>query len=392
MTKRFIAVLTAVILLLAVLPAAAEPVMYQYSVDIGYFAEGEGMRIVHELADALTLNLTRENGETDDRYFIELMSNGRPAVTLTAVDSAEDGYGLQCSLTGDHVFMCRKDRIGAFLQTLVEALTEMKILNAAGLETMKALAARVGGVLEEMTAGTAEGRETGIDFTRYITRLTDMATEAGVDISDTGIPDESAPEGTAVCRRYTLDGEKLRTVTEKVIARIESIPVVGNEFKAGHLGIGKTPVTGGFLRDIVSSLDGDTAVTLFEDSDGKLLKLKLVIPSVAGVRQVAGTPFETLTGTEIGIERGTENGAAVSDTTVVLTGMDIRLGTVRMKKGTGSHVRDLTKRHVHQVGDMNSAELAELIKSMKWTIIGKAIGALWVLPGCVFDMILGAIF
>ncbi|MDO5435933.1 MAG: hypothetical protein Q4G19_06150 [Clostridia bacterium] len=392
MTKRMIAFLTALILLLAALPAAAEPVLYQYGIDVGDFAEGDGMRIVHELADALTVNLTRENGVTEDRYLLELMSNGRQAVTLTAVDSASEGYALQCSLTGDHVFMCRKDRIVEFLQTLVEALTEMRILKSDGLETMKAMAAKVGGMLEEMTAQTEKGRETGIDFVKYVKRLTDMATEAGVDTNDTAVPDEEAPAGTAVCRRYMLSENNLRNVTEKVVDRIENLPVIGNEFKAGHLGIGKTPVTGDLLRDIASSLKGETALTLYENDDGKLLMLKLMIPSLAGIGKVAGTPFEMLTGAGISIERHTENEAEISDTTVVLTGMDIRLGTVRMRKAAGKHVPDLSKRHVHQVGEMNSADLAELIKSMKWTIIGNAIGALWVLPGCVFDMVLGALF
>jgi hypothetical protein len=65
---------------------------------------------------------------------------------------------------------------------------------------------------------------------------------------------------------------------------------------------------------------------------------------------------------------------------------------VRLDKGPGRALSPMPMKKTHQVGEMNSTELFELIRSMGLLLARNAVNMVLVLPRCVFDLLIGKIF
>ena len=66
--------------------------------------------------------------------------------------------------------------------------------------------------------------------------------------------------------------------------------------------------------------------------------------------------------------------------------------SIRLDKGPGEPLTPLSMKNTHQVGEMNSVNMLELIHSMGLLIVRNAVNMVLVLPRCVFDMLIGKLF
>lgn len=393
MMKRILAFLLVLVILIPMaVTAESTSVAYTYSFEVGEALEGEGLEPVRELLDALQFRLTRQESPEANLYYVELLSDGELALSLTARDSASGEYGLQGSLTGKNVFICRKDQLGDFLGTLVQVLADLGILKDESLDRVRELAGRVGGMLENLTAEGSGGTDTGVDLTPYLDQILSLASESEILTAEAGNLPEDTPEDITRVTRFLLREADLVRLNEKLLGFVGSIPVLSDELKSGRLKIAGQVITDDFLRELVAGLKGDTELLLYENAEERLVKLTLTVPDMSELELVRGKAIADVTGLELVIDRMEENGIQLSDTRIRVTGLEMDLIRIRLEKGPGQPVKDLNEKNHHQVGEMDSAELWDLIYSMGLTILGNAINVVLVLPKCVFDLLIDKIF
>lgn len=399
--KRILSLLTALILLLPLFPAAAEdgtPVAYLYTFESGTTLEGEGSVVLRELLDAIQIRMTRQKQDRDHLYLIELISEGKTAFSLLAQDMNDGNYGLICSLLGKNQLKLRKDQITDFLRTLVQVLADLNVLKGESLEKVDGLAVRGGNLLARLVSSADADREeelNGLDLTPYLTIMTRYATEAEHRTTDPENPE--CPGATGVWY-YKLAEQDLSAMVDSALNKLASIPVINDELKSGRLRIGGQVITDEFLRTLFGAMHGETTLEICEDGDGQILMMTLRIPELKVLMEepelkgmITDPEFARISGLRIRIDRekGPEPENLKSDTRIEILGLDQTLVGIRLERMKGEPIRVPEIREVHEVGDMDSAELWDTLKSMWATILFHAADFVLDLPRCVFDLIIG---
>lgn len=78
-----------------------------------------------------------------------------------------------------------------------------------------------------------------------------------------------------------------------------------------------------------------------------------------------------------------------SNTQIQILGIDRKLLGVRLDRMAGEKIQVKEAKKTYEVGQLNSQELWDLLKSMWSTILFHAADFVLDLPRCVFDLIIG---
>jgi len=389
MKKRILAWLLCLMMLVPGLGLAEEPVSYLYTFVPGKILSGEGMEKVKEFLDAVQLHLTTDKREDETLAKVEILSYGETAFELRVRDAAEGTYSLYCSLTGENTLMCRKDQLQDFLMTIVQVLADLNILKDESLVKVSGVVSQIGKLVESITSqNKGDAPDTAIDLSPYLAQLESLATTAEKKELDGNDP---ACPGAVKATVYYLTEEDLLALVDTALQKINAIPVLSDELKSGRLKIGKQVITEGFIRNLFASMHGGTTLELYENADDELQTLRLRCPDISDL--VEDPEFAKTRGVELNItrEKKSEN-ESVSTTSLTLIGLEGDLMTIRLEKGPGEHVEELPEKKVHQVGEMNSTELWELLRSLGFTILRNAANMVLVLPRVIFDLLVDKLF
>ena len=392
MIRKWLCVLMA---LLLAFPAAAglaesadagdETLEYLYSFTPGTLLEGEGTKKIKELLEAIQIRFTRQKTGSDDTIRFQLISEGDEAFSLTAGETSGEEFALVCSLLGDNKLTLRREQLSSFLLTLVQALGEQGFLKGGNLTKMSALADRVGKLLGNyLDREPAAAPDTGIDITPYLRKLTGKATTA----EQREIPPEERDEtGAVIVTSYLLNEEQRKEFVDRAMDKVVKLPVIGDQLNNGSLRIGGQVITEEFIRSAFGDTPGEVTMDIWQDADGQLVRLLLNIPDVSGF--VTDPQFARMQGVELFIVRTRGEGRELTSvTTFRLPGLEGDLLTMTLVRSPGEAIPPISGNKVHAVGDMNSEELAELLRSMGWTIIANAANMVVTLPYCVAEILI----
>ena len=274
--------------------------------------------------------------------------------------------------------------------TIVDMLGDMGFLKENSLEQTRTAARKIGTTLESITSAL-DVREPslGLDLNLYLNKLGGLASEAEVTALD-----ENNPECPGAVKKSTwlLREEDLNLLTEAALTRISSVPVLGNELHSGRLHIGSQVITDDFLRKLFASLHGETVLTFYQDAAEKAILVRLDIPDISSL--VRDETFAQTRGIEFTVERSgsRETGDEASLTTLRLIGLEGTLLSMRREMLPGKEIDPLPTKNIVQVGEMNSADLQELVHSMRLTIAANALNLVMDLPRAVFDLLVDRLF
>lgn len=390
--------LLALILILAMLlPAAAgaedSAVSYLYTFEPGNALEGEGTEIITDLLNAIQVRMDRQTGEEENLYRIALISEGKEAFVLTAQDTAEGSYALACSLLGDNQLRCRKNQLPEFLKTIVQVLADLDVLKGESLSKVEKLAGRAGDLLGRLeNADRDDGSLNGIDMTPLLRAMSRYASDA----SETALsPDNTECPGAVMKRHYQLTEADLNGLIDYLLGKVKSIPVIQDELHSGRLYIGKQQITDDFIRQLFAALHGNTTMDVYEDEEGQPIKLELRLPDLHGMMddpELAGMvndpEFLKLEGIGIQIERTRGSGIYLcSRTSIQLLGFGTEVMAITLERMAGNIVRMPKAKKIHEVGELDSAELWKVLKSMGNTIAWHGVDFILDLPECVFKLL-----
>lgn len=365
--------------------AEAEVLEYLYSFTPGTMLEGEGMEKIKELLEAIQIRFTRQKTGTDDTIRLQLISEGDEAFSLTAGETAGEEFALVCSLLGDNKLTLRREQLSSFMLTLVQALGEQGFLKGDNLIKMSALADRAGKVLGDyLDRAPEEAPDTGIDITPYLKKITEKATAT----EQREIPPEERDEtGAVTVTSYMLSEEQRKEFVDRSMDKIVKLPIIGDQLNNGSLRIGGQEITEKFIRSAFGDTPGEVTLDIWQDADGQLVRFLLHIPDVSGF--VTDPQFARMQGVELSIKRTKGEGKELTSvTTIHLPGLEGDLLTMTMLRTPGKAIPPMTGAKVHPVGDMNSEKLAELLRSMGWTIIANAANMVITLPYCVAEILI----
>ena len=212
-----------------------------------------------------------------------------------------------------------------------------------------------------------------------------LASEAEVRELDGNDPE--CPGATLVSS-YELRKDDLLELVDTALSKLDSIPVLSNELASGRLHIGEQVITDEFIRELFAHTYGKTTLDVYQNAEGKLLKMALRTPEAPGL--ITDPEFAKARGVEITIERTPVIfGSSSTLTTVKLIGMDGALLTVQLDKMVGGNVKPLSTNNVYEVGEMDSKQLWEVFHGLGLTIAKNAMNMILVLPRVVFDMVVG---
>ena len=373
---------------LMIVPAVggAESASWTYSFAAGDILEGDSMAAIREALDALAIELKMDRTEERNMGQAALISYGKPVLTLrAAVSGDQEDLGLYCSLLGDCTLMCRQDQVEDFLLKLVQMLGERSLLKQDSLAQAESLAKRASGMILEVISRSDQVDPTlGLDLDFYLARL-----ETTREPAERIVLDGTDPEcpGAAQKEVWTLSEEELNELVDSLISKILKIPFLGTAFVQGSLKIGSQEFSESFVRKVVSSMHGETTLAGFSDAEGRAMKILLYTPDLSGV--ITDPVFGKMQGLELSVEDTAEN---VRETRVRLLGLEGSLLTMRMEKGAGDPLDPLPTRSVYQVGEMDSAQLWDLIQSLGLTIAANALNLVMDLPRIVFDTLINKLF
>ena len=400
--KKIAALLMAVCLIFTMIPAAGaetKSVDYLYTFIPGTALEGEGSTFIIDLMNALQIRLTRQHGDEEDLYRVILISEGKDAFTLMAQDTKDGEYSLACSLLGKHLLKLRKDQLTDFLRTLVQILADLNILKGESLEKVDDIAVRLGNLLNKLEGSRDEEREiaVGIDLAPYMEFLDKYATDREETPMD---PDNEEYPGAVVRRHYQLSEEDLNDFVGMGLAKVNSISVLRERLQDGSLRIGKQVITDSFIRTLFQAMHGESTLDAYLDADGQLVGLVLNTPELDEIMDepeleglITDEDFLRIRGLKFTIHR--ENGEGlhrVSTMRVDVLGLDEMLVAIKMERTPGEKLTPPKGKEIHEVGELNSAELWDLLKSMWMTILAKAADLVLDLPRCVFDRVVDKLF
>lgn len=361
-------------------PADEKATEYYYTFTSGNILEGEGTKMIRELLDAVHLRFSRQKTENRDMIRVELISNGEEAFSLTAGESAGEEFGLVCSLLGDNKLTLHREQISSFLQTLVKALGDKGLVKGANLDKLYSLANRVGDIIEGyLDKAPDEAPDTGIDLKPYL----DIMTKNSTAVETREIPPEERDElGAVTVTSYLVSQEQRRDIVNRGMDKLCRLPVIGDELKKGSLRIGEQVITDDFIRSVFADTPGEVTMDVWQDADGQLVRLLLHIPDLSGL--VTDPQFAKTKGVEISIARTKGEGKQMTSvTTISLPGLEGTLLTMTLERSTGEDIPPMRADKVYEVGEMNSDELMELIRTMSWTIIMNAANMILALPDCI---------
>jgi len=384
--KKCLALLLCALILCPAASLADAAKSYLYTFTPGEVLSGEGMENVRELLNAVRLEIVTQKMEQGTMAQVELLSNGEQAFSLRALDGANGTYAIDCSLTGDCTLVCDKEQLDDFLLNVVNMLADLNVLNEESKEKLSGLAERATTLLETALANAAEdGPDSGIDLRPYLKVVEGLASEAEVRELDGNDPE--CPGATLVSS-YELRKDDLLELVDTALSKLDSIPVLSNELASGRLHIGEQVITDEFIRELFAHTYGKTTLDVYQNAEGKLLKLALRTPEAPGL--ITDPEFAKARGVEITIERTPVIfGSSSTLTTVKLIGMDGALLTVQLDKMVGGNVKPLSTNNVYEVGEMDSKQLWEVFHGLGLTIAKNAMNMILVLPRVVFDMVVG---
>ena len=366
-----------------------ETLEYLYSFIPGTVLEGEGTEMIRELLDQVKIRFSRQKTETDDIIRIQLISNGTDAFSLTAGQMAGDEFALMCSLLGSNKLTLKREQITPFLRTLVESLGEQGFLKGDNLSKMYDIADRAGTMINNYLAQEPEEAPVGgIDITPYLNTLTANATA----VEQREIPPEERDGSGAVVRTsYLLSEEQRRQFVNFGVDKFSKVPVIGDALNDGSLRIGEQVITEDFLRSVFGDTPGEVTMDVWQDESGQLVRMLLHLPDLHGV--VLDSGFAKTEGIELTIARTYGEGKRLTSvTTLRLLGLEGNLLTMTMERSPTDPIPPMKAKKVHAVGEMNSKELSELIRSMGWTILGNAGNMVLDLPECIAKVLIKRIF
>lgn len=366
-------------------PADGETLEYLYSFAPGSLLEGEGTEKIKELLEAIQIRFLRQKTGNDDTIRLELISEGEEAFSLTAGETAGEEFALTCSLLGGNKLTLRRAQLSSFLLTLVQALGEQGFLKGNNLVKMSALADKAGKVLGDyLDKEPEDAPDTGIDITPYLDRLTGRTT--AVERREIP-PEEQDGSGAVVVTSYLVSAEQRKALVNRAMDKASKLPVIGDQLNNGSLRIGEQVITEGFVRSVLGDTPGEVTMDVWQDADGQLVRLLLRIPDVS--EYVTDPKFAQMQGVEMAIARTRGEGKELNSvTTFRLPGLEGDLLTMTLVRTPGESIPPMKGDKVHAVGDMNSEELAELLRSMAWTIVGNMLNTLVTLPRCIAEMLM----
>ena len=380
---------------LLVLPAAAGPaesaaadcetLEYLYSFAPGTLLEGEGTGKIKELLEAVQVRFVRQKTGNDNTIRLQLISEGDEAFSLTAGQTAGEEFALVCSLLGDNKLTLRRDQLSSFLLTLVRALGEQGFLKGNNLAKMSALADRGGKVLMDyLDKEPEEAPDTGIDITPYLKKMTGSAIAAEQREIP---PEEQDGSGAVTVTSYLVSEEQRKEFMNRAMDKIVKLPVIGDQLNNGSLRIGGQVITEEFVRSVLGDTPGEVTMDIWQGPDGQLVRFLMHIPDVSGF--VTDPQFAKMQGVELSIARTAGEGKELTSvTTFRLPGLEGDLLTMTLVRTPGEAIPPIKGDKVHEVGDMNSEELAGLLRSMGWTIIANAANMIVTLPFCVAELLI----
>ncbi len=350
--------------------------------------EGEGTAAVNELLNALQLRMDRQLQDQEMIFRVEVLSEGNLALSLTAQEDADEVFALACSLTGDNVLLCGREQIPSFLLTLVQVLADLKVLRGESLERVQELARKAGNMLKNLASVANQPAETGIDFSPYLRQLQQAATAY-----EEKVPDENDPPcpGAAKLYIYHLSEADLNSLVELVLSKFCAVPVISEALSDGSLKIGSQVITDTYIRRLFASMHGESVLYHYEDADGRMIRLFLQTPDISALTE--DPDFAKVSGVDITIQHEEhEDGTRSSITDCSLPGLDKAVMSIRLDEGPGEPLTPLSMKNTHQVDEINSKDMLELIHSMGLLIVRNAVNMVLVLPRCVFDMLVGKLF
>ena len=381
--------------LLLVFPAitglceGGETLDYLYSFTPGTVLEGEGQQMIRELLDALQVLFSREKTGDSDIIRVDLISDGEEAFSLTAGQKAEEEFSLMCSLLGKNKLSLHREQIPSFLQTLVEALGEQGLLKGDNLDKVSDLADKLGKLIGEyLDKEPEEAPDTGINIKPYLEILTQNATSSETyEIP----PEEQDGSGAVIMTSYLISEETRRDFVNRLMDKVVKLPVIGDQFRDGTLKIGEQVITDEFVRSVFGDTPGEVTMEVWTDADGQLVHMLLHTPDLSGV--VTDPQFSKTEGFEMKIDRTRGEGKNLTSvTTFRLTGLEGNLLTMTLERKPGNGIPPMKADKVHEVGEMNSSELSELLRSMGWTILANAGNMILTLPNCVAETLIKKIW
>ena len=333
-----------------------ETLEYMYSFIPGTVLEGEGTKMIRELLDEVKIRFTRQKTETNDIIRIQLISNGTDAFSLTAGQMGGEEFALMCSLLGSNKLTLKQEQIAPFLHTLVESLGEQGFLKGDNLSKMYSIADRAGVTINNYLAQEPEEAPVaGIDITPYLKTLTENATA----VEQREIPpEEQDGSGAVIMTSYLLSEEQRREFVNMGIDKFSKVPVIGDALNDGSLRIGEQVITEDFLRTVFGDTPGEVTMDGWQDGSGQLDRMLLHLPV----------------------------------TTLRLLGLEGNLVTMTLERSPTDPIPPMKAKKVHEVGEMTSTELSELIRSMGWTILGNAGNMVLDLPDCIARVLVKKIF
>ena len=367
-------------------PAAdGEALEYLYTFTPGTLLEGEGTEKIRELLEAIRIRFTRQKNGSSDTIRLQLISEGDEAFSLTAGETDNGEFALICSLLGSNKLTLRREQLSSFLLTLVQALGEQGYLRGNNLTKMSALADRAGKILGDyLDKEPEEAPDTGIDITPYLNKLTGKATATE---QREATAEEKESFGAMTVTSYLVSEEQRREIVNRTMDKAVKLPVIGDQLAGGTLRIGGQVITDGFIRSVLGDTPGEVTMDVWQDENGQLVRLLLHTPDISEI--VTDPQFAQTQGLEVSIARTRGEGKELTSiTTFRLTGLEGDLLTMKLERTPGEDIPPMEAKNVHAVGDMNSEELAELLRSIIWTIIGNMANMIVALPRCIAEILL----
>ena len=393
MKFKYRLILWVLILLLPVSGLAEGSVSRLYSFSAGEILDGDSMEEIRELLEEVRLELTSDPQESFARGQAVLLSYGKPVFTLRAEASrADDAFGLYCSLLGDCTLKCRQDQVQDFLMSFVDMLGDLSVLQQDSLDSLRPLALRAGTLIQAtLESSDYSVSPAGIDPGAYLERINALASSSEILSCELDGTDPECP-GAVKKQIWRLSEEDRTAFLDFTLSSLARIPFLSDALQNEKIRIGTQPLTEPFLRNLFSSLRGETTLTYYTDPLNQILLMQLSFPDLSSL--VEDPEFRRIRGLEFRVNRSgsEEEKNLTSLTTILLPGLEGTLLSARMEMSPGSPIQPLPGNKVYEVGGLDSSGLRKLFASLSFAIAGNAVNLIMDLPPLVFHTLLGRFF
>ena len=191
---------------------------------------------------------------------------------------------------------------------------------------------------------------------------------------------------------WRLSEEDRTAFLDFTLSSLARIPFLSDALQNEKIRIGTQPLTEPFLRNLFSSLRGETTLTYYTDPLNQILLMQLSFPDLSSL--VEDPEFRRIRGLEFRVNRSgsEEEKNLTSLTTILLPGLEGTLLSARMEMSPGSPIQPLPGNKVYEVGGLDSSGLRKLFASLSFAIAGNAVNLIMDLPPIVFHTLLGRFF